>query len=179
MRLHACLLALAASLAAVLVIAPVAPAAPPSQAAAPALATPVTGTATDPLTGAINTVTGTLAITGFTTQNGQLAAVGNLTATVTNAAGAVIGTISQVVTVPLATAGSCPILHLELGPLDLNLLGLVVHLDRVVLDISAQPGPGNLLGNLLCAVTHLLDTNAAGGAIQNLLNALTAALGRL
>jgi len=44
-----------------------------------------------------------------------------------------------------------------LGPLDLNLLGLEVHLNRVVLDIVAVPGAGNLLGNLLCAVAGLLD----------------------
>jgi len=173
------MLALVASLAAVLVIAPAVPAAPPSQQATTALSTPVSGTATDPVTGVLATVTGTLAITGFTVQNGQLAAVGQLTATVTNAAGAVIATINQAVTIPLQTAGSCPILHLELGPLDLNLLGLVVHLDRVVLDISAQPGPGNLLGNLLCAVTHLLDGNASQTALQNLLNALAAAISRL
>jgi hypothetical protein len=40
------------------------------------------------------------------------------------------------VALPTAT---CPILHLTLGPLDLNLLGLKVHLDRVVLDITARP----------------------------------------
>nr|BFE73540.1 hypothetical protein GCM10020092_068410 [Actinoplanes digitatis] len=52
---------------------------------------------------------------------------------------------------------ACNILHLVLGPLDLNLLGLVVHLNTVVLDITAYPGPGNLLGNLLCAIVGLLD----------------------
>src|SRR4051794_29822348 len=35
-----------------------------------------------------------------------------------------------------AAVVSCNVLHLVLGPLDLNLLGLVVHLDRVVLDIT-------------------------------------------
>src|SRR5207244_7525463 len=54
------------------------------------------------------------------------------------------------------STASCAILHLELGPLNLNLLGLVVHLNRVVLDITAQSGPGNLLGNLLCNIAHLL-----------------------
>ena len=44
-----------------------------------------------------------------------------------------------------------------LGPLDLNLLGLKVHLNRVVLNIEADPGAGALLGNLLCAVAGLLD----------------------
>jgi hypothetical protein len=59
-----------------------------------------------------------------------------------------------------AAATTCTILHLVLGPLDLNLLGLKVHLNRVVLDITAQSGSGNLLGNLLCAVAHLLDNTS-------------------
>ena len=50
------------------------------------------------------------------------------------------------------SAGSCQILDLVLGPLDLDLLGLEVHLDQVHLNISASPGRGNLRGNLLCAV---------------------------
>jgi hypothetical protein len=29
--------------------------------------------------------------------------------------------------------------------------------DPIVVDIRAEPGPGNLLGNLLCAVAGLLD----------------------
>jgi hypothetical protein len=45
----------------------------------------------------------------------------------------------------------------------------------VHLNITAQPGPGNLLGNLLCAVTHLLD-NGNSSAIQNLLNLLNGLL---
>jgi hypothetical protein len=56
-----------------------------------------------------------------------------------------------------APLGSCDVLNLVLGPLDLNLLGLQVHLNRVVLDIVAVTGAGNLLGNLLCAVAGLLD----------------------
>lgn len=57
-------------------------------------------------------------------------------------------------------AASCNILHLVLGPLNLNLLGVTVHLNRVVLDITAHSGSGNLLGNLLCAVAHLLDNTS-------------------
>jgi len=56
-----------------------------------------------------------------------------------------------------AVAGTCDILHLELGPLDLTLLGLNVVLDDcdggpVVVDITGQRGRGNLLGNLLCGL---------------------------
>ena len=74
---------------------------------------------------------------------------------------------------------SCDILHLELGPLDLDLLGLVVHLDRVVLDITAQSGAGNLLGNLLCAITGLLDAGNLGTTLAGLLNRLIGVLGAL
>jgi hypothetical protein len=54
-------------------------------------------------------------------------------------------------------APSCAILGLVLGPLHLDVLGLVVDLNRVVLNITGQTGPGNLLGNLLCALTGILD----------------------
>jgi hypothetical protein len=45
----------------------------------------------------------------------------------------------------------CPILDLVLGPLDLNLLGLMIHLDRVHLTITARQG-GGILGDLLCSL---------------------------
>jgi hypothetical protein len=84
------------------------------------------------------------------------------------------------VAMPAAVAqASCEILDLVLGPLDLNLLGLEVHLDTVHLNITAVPGAGNLLGNLLCAVAGLLDPS---GAITNLLqfvNLLNQLLGLL
>jgi hypothetical protein len=71
---------------------------------------------------------------------------------------------------------ACDILHLVLGPLNLDLLGLQVHLDRVVLNIVAQSGAGQLLGNLLCAVAHLLDNN---GTLSQLLNRLGQILDQL
>jgi len=52
---------------------------------------------------------------------------------------------------------ACDILFLFLGPIFLDLLGLQVFLSPVLLDVNAQPGPGNLLGNLLCALAGLLD----------------------
>jgi hypothetical protein len=78
-----------------------------------------------------------------------------------------------------AAAASCPVLNLVLGPLNLNLLGLTVHLDKVVLNITAVPGAGNLLGNLLCAVAGLLDNTALGGLLPQLSTLLTSILGIL
>jgi len=45
----------------------------------------------------------------------------------------------------------CTILDLVLGPLDLNVLGLLVHLDRLRLTITAVRG-GGILGDLLCGL---------------------------
>ena len=42
----------------------------------------------------------------------------------------------------------CAVLHLILGPLHLELLGLVADLNKIVLDLTAIPG--TLLGNIFC-----------------------------
>jgi hypothetical protein len=76
-------------------------------------------------------------------------------------------------------AATCDVLHLVLGPLDLDLLGLQVHLDKVVLDIVAATGAGNLLGNLLCAVTGLLDGGPLAGLLGQLSDLLNQILGAL
>ena len=144
---------------------------------------PVSSAANSP-----NAFTGTLNLTKFVNVNGTVNAVGTLTGTVTNRATGESTTVMQNVAVPVlvtqGTAGAptafaitpaatCPILHLDLGPLHLDLLGLVVDLNRVVLNIVAESGAGNLLGNLLCAVTGLLD-NPSG--LAQLLNNILAAL---
>ena len=118
---------------------------------------------------------GTLTVTRFVRTADGLAAVGTLSGTLTDAAGNVIGTVTnQAVQIPVTDAaapgGGCQILDLTLGPLDLDLLGLVVHLDTVHLNITAQPGPGNLLGNLLCQLVGLFDQN--NGGLAGLLNRL-------
>lgn len=110
-------------------------------------------------------------------RNGTAVVQGDLTAKLRRGNGTLIGVAHRHdVTLPVkapgahissatsaavpAAAATCTILHLVLGPLDLNLLGLHVHLNRVVLDITAVSGAGNLLGNLLCAVAHLLDNTS-------------------
>jgi hypothetical protein len=47
--------------------------------------------------------------------------------------------------------GTCPVLNLVLGPLDLRVLGLRVQLSRVRLVITAERGHG-ILGDLLCGL---------------------------
>ena len=123
------------------------------------------------------TFTGIFNLSRFVLRNGQVAAVGTLTGTVTNSTGQTVGAIVQNITLSLISINAtCDILHLELGPIDLNLLGLVVHVDKIVIDISAQSGPGNLLGNLLCAVANLLNTNGPLSTLVSLLNQILALL---
>jgi len=132
------------------------------------LSVPVTGTTPNG-----GSFVGTMDIQRFAAQGNQLVAVGTLTGTLRDATGAALGNVVKTVSLPVNSAltqASCEILHLELGPLDLNLLGLAVHLDRVVLDLSAEPGAGNLLGNLLCSVANLLNGNGALNSIVNVLN---------
>ena len=125
---------------------------------------------------------GTFTVKWFGVENGALVASGVLAGTLVDENG-VTTSIYRTATIPVilptirATGGEvCDILHLELGPLDLDLLGLVVHLDKIVLDIDAVPGSGNLLGNLLCAIVGLLDGSNLS-QLANLLNKLIGVLG--
>jgi len=131
----------------------------------------VASTISPPQSGGI--LDGVFSITSFTTSNGELIANGTFT-----------GLVNGVQTSTPASAAvdspnTCSILDLTLGPLHLDLLGLVVDLNQVHLTITAERGPGNLLGNLLCAVAGLLDNGANGNAIQNLLNQINTIISRL
>jgi hypothetical protein len=145
---------------------------------ATALAVPITGTVTSTTNTALNgALAGTMTLTGFAVQNGVLMALGTITGTVTN--GTQVTNLITNFAAPVApTQASCSILSLTLAPLHLDLLGLVVDLPNpLVVNITAVPGPGNLLGNLLCAVAGLLDPGTSPTAgLANLLNRLLAAL---
>jgi len=84
------------------------------------------------------------------------------------AANGMFGTAAQGGTVAQQN-GLCDVLNLSLGPVDLNLLGLNVHLDDcangpVTVDVTADAN-GGVLGQLLCNLSdqqfNLSGTNAA------------------
>ena len=122
------------------------------RAAAPAVNVPVAGATTVlPLT-----------ITGVVQRAGQLFAQGTL------------GTNEFEVPLTLSAEENpedeeCPILNLELGPIHLDLLGLVVDTSEICLRVTAVPG-GGLLGDLLCGVANLLN---GGTPLGNILGGLT------
>lgn len=157
-------IASAAAVLTALMIAPGATAAPPTATLGNLTGTAATG----------GTFTGTLSNVQFVNQNGVVTLVGNLTGTLTNAAGTVLGTATNLpISVPVtgaAGSGGCTILDLTLGPLHLDLLGLVVDLNQVHLTITGHTGNGQLLGNLLCGLANALNGN--GGGLANILNKL-------
>jgi hypothetical protein len=132
-------------------------------------------------------VRGTFRAQRFFLQQGEVVAQGILNAKLRRGNGQVVGTAHRQIVIPVKNAttrqagrgASCDILNLVLGPLDLNLLGLEVHLKKVILDIVATTGAGNLLGNLLCAVAGLLDGTSLLDRLKlsNILNRILSLLG--
>src|SRR5215216_3774199 len=107
MKLRLMALAVLVALTSALVLAPFSASAKPSTGNGTATFQTIAGTVTN-LKATYSEATNTTTITGTFTDT-----VGNVTNFTTNLLGA---------------SGSCQILHLELGPLDLNVLGLMVHL---------------------------------------------------
>lgn len=139
-----------------------------------------------PVTGAAKNgkkFTGHMAVTDFVTRNGHTYAVGTLTGKLGNRSikatqASVPASVPAPASGTASAAAACPVLHLVLGPLNLNLLGVVVTLNQVVLDVTAQSGPGNLLGNLVCSLSNLLNTQSVlGQELSGLLNVVNSLLG--
>lgn len=86
-------------------------------------------------------------------------------------------TASQSLPARTAQAQTCQVLKLVLGPLHLDLLGLVVdlygktHSNPVIVTINAQPNKG-LLGQLLCGLAGGGSGVTTVAGLQSLLNSL-------
>lgn len=133
---------------------------------------------TQPVTGTLSNgsaFTGAISDLQTKVVNGVLTLTGTLTGTGLPSSGQ---QFSQALNVnQLAVNNSCSVLTLNLGPLHLDVLGLVVDLDPVNLNATAVPGAGNLLGNLLCSVAGLLDNGGPVQGISALLNRILTGLG--
>jgi len=151
-------LAALAALVAVAALAFTATATSSAGTAQPTRATAATGTTTQ-----VGAVTVRLTVNRFVKRGKRLYAVGTAISqfkpTAENAAKYPTKTTRRAFTAPVrklkriqSAQRTCPILDLTLGPLDLNLLGLMVHLDRVHLSITADSN-GGLLGSLLCSLS--------------------------
>ncbi len=91
----------------------------------------------------------------FVKRGHNLAALGSVTARVTKPDGTT-QSFAQPFTARVARVkhgAACPVLLLRLDKLSLNLLGLHVDLDKVVLSITANPN-GGALGSLFCKLAR-------------------------
>ena len=195
-RMRIALVAGVASLALVAVGVPTASAAsntgglPATTDAGPLMKTDVTGLAKNG-----KKFTGTYGIYKFVVKDGKVWSVGTLKGKLGgrqvrrgNVAMPVDTTkLGDTNTATAAQAQTCTVLHLVLGPVNLNLLGLHVTLgggaqanQPIVLDITAVRGEG-LLGDLLCGLTDSLggQLGQISSQLQQLASALNALAGLL
>jgi hypothetical protein len=150
-----------------------------------------------PITGTVaggGTFAGTLSVLKFVVRDGQVAAIGMVRGTATSAAGTPLGTalvgpltlpvqvgpgatLAPTAAAPVAAA-TCPVLHIDIGAVNLNVLGLQVTTQPVVLDISGDSA--GVLGNLVCTVLDTLN-NVVNlvGLLNQILGLLTGLLGAL
>lgn len=167
-----------------------------AQTRAGTLQLPVTGKAAGG-----GTFSGTLSLERFAERDGKVVAIGLISGTLTEAGGdqrtGLTGPVELPVTASQAGASpairnqrgaegsldrpviryvqeTCGILHLEIGGVAVNLLGVMVTLDPIVLDLSGDAG--GALGNLVCQALELLN-NVVG--LVGILNQLLGLLGGL
>jgi hypothetical protein len=88
-----------------------------------------------------------------------------LTAGVRRQRGHVVGFTAYVnptATTSQAANATCPVLDLVVGPLNLQLLGLIINLNRVHLNVTATRGQG-ALGDLFCKLADNSTTTSTTG----------------
>ncbi len=149
---------------------------------------PIAGTAAGGVTFA-----GTLSVQKFSQRNGKLVAIGMVSGSVTSS-GTPLGTvlvgpiefpvgdpepgspIASDAPVSVQQATTCQVLHLEVGAVNLNVLGLTVATQPISIDLSGVTGGTNVLGQLICTILETVG-NVIG--LVNLLNQLLGVLGGL
>jgi hypothetical protein len=147
-----------------------------------------------PIAGSVTgggTFAGTLSVQRFEGRDGRVVAIGMVSGSVSGAGTALVGPLALPVEVgpgsqraaaspaaagPQQAAQTCQLLHLALGAVNLDVLGLQVTTQPISIDVSADSTGTNVLGNLICTILATLN-NVVG--LVNLLNQLLGLLGGL
>jgi hypothetical protein len=125
-----------------------------------------------------NLSNGTYTVKRFLHVNGELKALVTLTGDLP------AHSISRSVQVPVtarkgntdALETQCDIVHLDFGPVNLNVAGFQLNLSPVTVDLTAEEAPADLV----CALFNILGTvSGTVNAITNLLNQILGGLGGL
>jgi len=150
------------------------------------LQVPIAGTA-----GTGGTFAGTLSIQRFEARGGRVVAIGMVTGSVAGAGTALVGQVALPVQVGAGSQGAatpnslvaqqqatCQVLHLDVGAVNLNLLGLQVTTLPIAIDLSGDSAAP--LGNLVCTILETLN-NVVGlvGLLNQVLGVLTGLVGGL
>jgi hypothetical protein len=137
--------------------------------AIPGLASAATGSGTT-FAGTASTPEGKLVLSvnvkRFVATRAGTKATGTATATLTPL-GQLPTKVTQKVTLAASPSGTCSILTLTLETLELKLLGLNVHLDKVVLTVTGQRR-GGVLGSLFCSLAHARVKAARVAAVSRI-----------
>jgi hypothetical protein len=174
------------------------------------LRVPISGTVTGKSKGrerdnerdnAKGTFSGTLSIERFAVRGDGVVAIGMVAGRVFDRSGAPIGSAvigqmelpvsvgagpSALTAAPVSSAAvqpqatTCGVLHLDVGAVNLNLLGLQVATQPVTIDLSAVSGGTDVLGHLICTALSTLN-NVVGlvDVLNNLLGLVGGLLGGL
>jgi hypothetical protein len=144
------------------------------------------------------TFTGTFSIERFAVRGvnaDKIVAIGMVTGKVTDKSGnplgtAVVGQVevpvhvgarpSRAATSDLAVLAACDVLHLDLGAINLNLLGVQFVTAPITLDLTATSDAGGVLGQLICTALETVG-NVIGlvDILNSILGLLTGLLGGL
>jgi len=149
-----------------------------------------------PVASADGTFTGTFSINRFEVRNNAIVAVGVVRGSIAGAGSVLVGEVAAPVTVAAASApaaaskaavaqqaATCGVLHLDIGALNLNVLGVMVATQPISIDLSGDPAAP--LGNLVCTIESTLNNvvglvgllNQLLGVVTGLVGGLTGALG--
>jgi hypothetical protein len=107
-----------------------------------------------------------LRVTRFVQRNQRVRAQGVVVATL-QGVGAPPTTVRQRVLLQVRPGATCQILVLTLDQLNLVLLGVTVHLDRVELTVTGRRA-GGVLGRLFCSLANARITSARTAAVRSL-----------
>jgi hypothetical protein len=111
-----------------------------------------------------------LQVQRFVQRKRKTEAIGVVTATL-RGLNATPTTVRQKVRLQVSAANNCRILLLTLNQLDLTLLGVNVHLDRVRLSVTGQRS-GGILGSLFCSLANARVRTTKAAVVSSLNHSL-------
>jgi len=133
----------------------------------------IVGTYTD-AAGGRGAFSGNLDLVRFAVRQQFIVVIGNLTGVLAESSGVVVGRVNEPVEFPVVVVtGTCELLHLDIGPLDLEVRGILVHFEKDALGITVQNGPDR---SLLCSTAKLLASQPSHETVATQLNTVLSVL---